>query len=171
MLLNIRFRFFLFFTWLLLYSNVMYAEQSVTIPTAASSVESKTTTDSHTSSTEAPYLYANEVTDIFDEPLFLYADENINLFSDEEIAPKQQDKSFLSFMDTPEQTISSGFEAMVRGIDEFFANEKTAYTSTGSFLRITTDLTLNEGGDYSTRGDLKIRAKFPLTQRKLKLTI
>jgi hypothetical protein len=157
-----RFPLFLFCSWLLVYSDTLYAQQQSTTPTA----------NSQASLTEAPYLYADEDTDIFDEPLFLYANENINIFADEDTALRQeQDKAFLSFLDPHQETVSSGFEAMVRSVDEFFANEKTAYTSSGSYLRVTVDFTFNEGGDFTSRGDLKIRARFPLTQRKLKLTI
>ena len=176
----------LFFACLLVNIDLSHAQDDLKTQTSKISDHS-TRTEATTSQVDAPYLYAYEDADIYDEPPYLFAYDDIDTtdeppylfaYDDPEIFQGEssslngeQDETFFSFLDPHQETVSTGFEGMVRSVDEFFADEKTAYTSSGSYLRVTADLTVNEGGDYNFRGDLKIRARFPLTQRKLKITL
>jgi hypothetical protein len=78
---------------------------------------------------------------------------------------------FFSFFDTPQKTISSGLESMARSIDEFFANEKVLYRSSGSSLRYSIDSLFEEGGRVTTVGKLDISLHLPRTEQKLKLVL
>jgi len=80
-------------------------------------------------------------------------------------------KPFFSFLDEPQRYLSSRFEGMARAIDSFFANEQVVYETSGSYVRLRLDSTFSEGGDISSNGDLKIRAHFPVTEKKLKLVL
>ena len=78
---------------------------------------------------------------------------------------------FFSFLDTPQKKISSGLETMARSIDEFFANEKVLYRSSGSSLRYSIDSLFEEGGRVTTVGKLDISLHLPRTEQKLKLVL
>lgn len=79
-------------------------------------------------------------------------------------------KAFFSFLDTSQRTISSGVKGLAQGIDEFFANEKVYYESTGSYIRLTADTIWEEGGNIGYAGDIRIKLRLPRTQKKLKFT-
>ena len=87
----------------------------------------------------------------------------------DELLNDRKEEPFFSFLDEPQRTISKGFAGMTRAIDEFFANENVSYESSGSFIRITIDSVLSEGGNISTTNDFKIRLRLPVTEKKLKL--
>lgn len=78
---------------------------------------------------------------------------------------------FFSFLDTPQKTISSGLESMAKYIDEFFANEKVFYDSSGSYVRYSVDSLFEEGGRHSTIGKLDVNLRLPRTEHKLKLVL
>lgn len=91
-----------------------------------------------------------------------------NLFPEDD-HPKPPE--FFSFLDAPQKRISSGLEAMARSIDEFFANEKVFYQSSGTNLRYTIDSLFEEGGRITTVGKLDISLHLPRTEQKLKLVL
>ena len=78
---------------------------------------------------------------------------------------------FFSFLDAPQKTISSGLEIMARSIDEFFANEKVFYESSGSYVRYNVDSLFEEGGRTTTFGKLDINLRLPRTEHKLRLVL
>lgn len=78
---------------------------------------------------------------------------------------------FFSFLDEPQRTVSYGLKSFTRAIDEFFANEKVDYETSGSYLRLIADSTYSEGGNTTTTGDLKLKLRLPVTQKKLKLVL
>lgn len=82
-----------------------------------------------------------------------------------------QDRGYFSFLDVPHETLSTGLESMARGIDEFFANEKVFYESSGSYVRYSIDNLWEEGGQVSTRGELKISLHLRRTEEKLKVVL
>ena len=156
MLGDIRFTIALVFLCLLAPVTSLQAQQETN--------DASSTQDGDLLTNPAPFLYADEQIDLFDESTVPPEDETANRKEDSK-------KPFLSFLDSPQKTITSGFDAMLRAIDEFFANEDTYYESSGSYIRYTIDHTWSEGNEHSTQGDLKIRVKLPLTERKLKFTI
>lgn len=79
------------------------------------------------------------------------------------------DKAFFSFLDGTHDTISGSLKDFTRGADAFFSNENAKYESSRSYLRFRGDLIWNEGGDFSTQGDLKIKIRLPQTEKKLKV--
>ena len=81
------------------------------------------------------------------------------------------EEPFFSFLDTPQDVISSGVESFARSIDEFFSDDKVFYETSGTYLRINVDTLLNEAGEREYQGDIKLKLKLPLTKNKLKLTV
>lgn len=88
----------------------------------------------------------------------------------EDSAPKASPE-FFSFLDAPQKTLSSGLESMAKYIDEFFANEKVFYESTGSYVRYSVDSLFEEGGRITTVGKLDVSLRLPRTEQKLKLVL
>lgn len=78
---------------------------------------------------------------------------------------------FLSFLDAPQKSISSGLEMAARSIDEFFANEKVFYESSGSYVRYSIGTLFEEGGRTTTVGNLDINLHLPRTEQKLRLVV
>lgn len=79
--------------------------------------------------------------------------------------------SFFSFLDTPQHSISSGIERVARSIDEFFADERVYYQSSGSYVRYSIQTLLEEGGRHTTIGNLNISLHLPRTEQKLRLIV
>ena len=75
----------------------------------------------------------------------------------------------LSFLDTPNAQVSNGLRATARYIDQFFANEKLAYESSGSSLRLLLDTVFAENGETGYDGKIRLRLRLPRTQNKLRL--
>ena len=75
---------------------------------------------------------------------------------------------FFSFLDKPQEVISSGVETMARNMDEFFSDDKVFYESSGTYLRLRADAIWNEGGDIGYKGDIRLKLRLPHTKRKLK---
>lgn len=94
-----------------------------------------------------------------------------DFFQYEDDVKTEEEQSWFSFLDIPEHAVSTQLRDFVQGVDEFFANEKAFYTSSGSYIRLSMDAVWNEGGDTSTAGDVRLRVRFPLTQGKLKLLL
>lgn len=83
----------------------------------------------------------------------------------------ESEKSFFSFLDTPQEYISSGVEGFARNIDEFFSDDKVFYESTGTYLRLRADATVNERGERTYQGDFKLKLRVPHTKKKLKFIL
>ena len=105
----------------------------------------------------------------------------IDLFIDDEKeefpqdAPLQKklepEEPFFSFLDKPQEYISSGVEAFARNMDEFFSDDKVFYDTSGTYLRLRADAILSEGGDIGYTGDIKLKLRLPHTKRKLKFLL
>ena len=98
-------------------------------------------------------------------------DDCSNLFPGGFKAEQESTPLFFSFLDAPESAVSRRLHNFVRNVDEFFANEKTFYTSTGSYVRLTMDAAWNEGGEVGYSGDVRLKVHLPVTQGKLKLLL
>lgn len=79
--------------------------------------------------------------------------------------------SFFSFLDTPQRAISSGLKAFIKSTDEFFADEKVFYETSGSYLKWTGQAVYNESGVQGYYSDLKLKTKLPLTEKKISLLL
>lgn len=88
--------------------------------------------------------------------------------SDVESLPEEND-TFFSMIDKPQQYISSGINGFSRGIDEFFSDEKVEYEINESYLRLTGDMIISEGGNTGFESGVKGKIELPNTKRKLKL--
>lgn len=82
----------------------------------------------------------------------------------------QQSEPFFSFLDRPQQAVSSGLAGMATAMDEFFADERVYYDKSGSYVRLTLDTLLDEEHNDSYSGDVKVKLELPRTEEKLKLT-
>ena len=83
----------------------------------------------------------------------------------------EAEKPFFEFLDAPQRTVSTGIENLAQAIDEFFADEKVLYESSGSYVQLTGDLLFEEPGEVHSRGDIRLRLRIPHTQKKLKLML
>lgn len=116
---------------------------------------------------------------IFDEEL----DDDDSTESSEDIVEDSEDivddspikaeaeKPFFSFLDTHQEFISSGVETAARNIDEFFSDDKVFYESSGTYLRLRADAIINERGERTYQGDVKLKLRVPNTKKKLKFTL
>jgi len=86
----------------------------------------------------------------------------------EESAPK---KPFFSFLDKPQEYISSGVEIFAKGLDEFFSDDKVFYDTSGTYLRLRADAIWAEAGEIGYKGDLKLKLRLPHTKKKLKFIL
>lgn len=87
------------------------------------------------------------------------------------ISVQPEDTSIFSFLDKPQQKVSTGLEWLSKRMDTFFASESLYEESTGSYARLTASTILREGGSQSYLGDLSVRVELPHTKKKLKLII
>ena len=78
-------------------------------------------------------------------------------------------EALFSLLDEPQSYVSSGINGFIKGVDEFFSDEKILYETSGSYIRLTGDTVLNEGGDFGFVGDVRAKIALPNTQHKLKL--
>jgi len=79
-------------------------------------------------------------------------------------------KSFFSFLDRPQGSLSYGLNEMATAMDEFFAEERVFYDKSGSYVRLTADMVFDEVEDTRYTGDIKVKIRMPRTEEKLKLT-
>ncbi len=96
--------------------------------------------------------------------------EKIEDITEDNPLNNKSEKHFLSFLDTPQEVISSGVEAFAKNIDEFFSNNKVFYETSGTYLRLRADTIVNEAGIIGYEGDVKIKLRLPNIKRKLKFT-
>jgi hypothetical protein len=94
-----------------------------------------------------------------------------NALAQEDGTSQEKDSSFFSFLDKPQKAISSRFETFVRRTDEFFANEKVFYDTTGSYIKLTGEVTYFEAGVRGYYNDFKIKARLPVTEKKVSLLL
>ena len=80
----------------------------------------------------------------------------------------ENEGSYFSYLDTSEKFISSGINSLAIYLDEFFANEKTDYDSSGSDLRISSYVIFNEGGRVSSSSNINFKLRLPNTEEKFK---
>lgn len=97
-------------------------------------------------------------------PLFPELDEN-------DLQLESEPGSIFSFLDKPQKVISSGFKSFVMGTDEFFADEKVFYETSGSYMKLTGEAVYTEGGNQGYYSDLKIKLKLPVTEKKMSLLL
>lgn len=97
--------------------------------------------------------------------------ESGEVFTGDAEAGTYSDSSFFDILDTPQKYVAVHLEDFVRGTDEFFANEKTSYASTGSYARVTLDTVWSEGGQVGYAGKLSLKVRLPATEGKLKLLV
>jgi len=83
----------------------------------------------------------------------------------------EEDESFFSFLDEPQEAISSGVEALARTLDEFFSEETVYYDSSGTFLKFTADIIRRNDGKLSYTGDLQLRLRMPRAGEKASIIV
>lgn len=98
-------------------------------------------------------------------------DESEEFLVEDDLLKTESEKPFFSFLDTPHNLISTGVEALARNIDEFFSDDKVFYETSGTYLRLRADTIINERGERTYQGDLKLKLRLPHTKKKLKLTL
>ena len=76
---------------------------------------------------------------------------------------------FFSFLDRHQELGSRYISLFVQSVDNFFANSDHIEESTGSFVRLQLESIWTEGRSPTTKGDIKIKARLPKTQKKVKL--
>ena len=86
-------------------------------------------------------------------------------------SPDIETKPFFSILDRPQGYVASSINFLTRNMDEFFSNENALYESTGSYIRLTADTVLSEGGEVGYIGDARARVALPNTQKKLRLVV
>ena len=99
-----------------------------------------------------------------------YCKSEEDIIEDYQVKPEAE-KSFFSFLDTPQEVISAGVEGLARNVDEFFSDDKVFYESSGTYLRLRADTIFNEKGERSYQGDLKLKLRVPNTKKKFKFTL
>lgn len=90
--------------------------------------------------------------------------------NEQDLEVEEQEK-FFSFLDRPQKLVSAGFKQFVMATDEFFADEKVFYETSGSYMRLTGEAVYTEGGHQGYYSDLKIKIKLPVTERKASLLL
>ncbi len=80
------------------------------------------------------------------------------------------DEAFFSFLDKPQEVISSGVEIFAKSLDEFFSEDKVFYDTSGTYLRLRMDATLDDYGDMSYTGNVRLKLRLPNTKKKLRFT-
>jgi len=83
--------------------------------------------------------------------------------------PALGSEAIFSLLDQPQQFISAGLHGVTKSMDEFFSDEKVAYESNGSYIRMTGDMVFSKLESPGFAGDIKGRVVLPNTQKKLKL--
>ena len=99
-------------------------------------------------------------------------DDEENLFEDADLSEEdvEAEEAFFSFLDNPQQTISSGVEALAKSLDEFFSDDKVYYDASGTYLRLQGDMVFDDNGEVSYTGDIRLKLRLPHTKDKIKLT-
>ena len=95
-------------------------------------------------------------------------DESFEYNDKENAIPAKSESSYFSYLDSSQQYISSGLNALATNLDAFFANEKTDYISSGSHLRLSYLSILNEEGKFSNSSNISFKLRLPNTEKKLK---
>ncbi len=83
----------------------------------------------------------------------------------------ESDEPFFSFLDKPQEVISSGVELFAKSLDEFFSEDKVFYDTSGTYLRLRADTVWNESSGISYTGNVRLKLRLPNTKKKLKFTI
>lgn len=91
--------------------------------------------------------------------------------NEKDLQPEEEKKDFFSFLDKPQKVISSGVERFAKATDEFFADEKVFYETSGSYMKLTAEVNFLEGGEKAYYTDLKLKIKLPVTEKKASLLI
>ncbi len=81
------------------------------------------------------------------------------------------DESFFSFMDKPQQAISSGVEIFAKSLDEFFSEDKVFYDASGTYLRLRLDSERDQNGNIRYAGNIRLKLRLPNTKKKLKFIV
>ena len=82
--------------------------------------------------------------------------------------PSKNESSYFSYLDSSQQYISSSLNSLATNLDAFFANEKTDYTLSGSYLRLGYSSIWNEEGELSNSSNINFKLRLPNTENKLK---
>ncbi len=80
-----------------------------------------------------------------------------------------EDTSFFTMLDQPQQYIAAGFLGFSKSVDEFFSSEKAEYENNGSFIRLTADSIFTEGEGWGFTGSTRARLVLPNTRNKMRL--
>lgn len=107
-----------------------------------------------------------------------YADDSAYPLDESDCIPemtegmaREEARPFFEFLDQPQEAVSSGIESLAQSIDEFYADEKVKYESSGSYVQLIGDLLFEEPGQLHSMGNIKLRLRIPHTQKKLRLLL
>jgi len=79
--------------------------------------------------------------------------------------------SIFSLLDGTNELLGVGIYGFARRIDEFFADEKLYYESSGSFVRLTVDHVWQQRDDNGFTGNIRVKLNLPRTNEKYKFVI
>ena len=79
------------------------------------------------------------------------------------------EKSFFSFLDSPQAYLSSTVEGMAKGMDRFFVADEIFYESSGSYLRLIYSKIFEEDGKQHSINKVRFKLRLPETQKRFKL--
>lgn len=77
----------------------------------------------------------------------------------------------LGFLNTPHSVVSGGVETLAKYMDIFFADEKIYAEATKSYAVFSHQFIMDEHGESSNVGRLKLKIDLPKTKKKLKLLL
>ncbi len=93
------------------------------------------------------------------------------------ITVEQESPSFIDYdgivdwLDSPSAMISSGLSIFARNVDEFFADEKLDYQTSGSYIRLTTDMAWYQREPSGFLANVRLRLRLPRSSEKYRFTL
>jgi len=100
-------------------------------------------------------------------PVFVYAQTE-----EDELQETDREKPpFFYFLDEPQRSISARFKKFVKSTDEFFAEEDVFYDTTGSYLKLSSEVTWYDKEETDSFSEISSRIKLPLSEKKVEFLI
>ena len=78
---------------------------------------------------------------------------------------------FFYFLDEPQESISTRFRKFVKSTDEFFADEDVFYDTTGSYLKLSSEVTWYDKEETEHFTEVSSRIRLPLSEKKVEFLI
>lgn len=97
--------------------------------------------------------------------------ETVDILLPDSAGAVADEESIFSLLDGPSEFIGFSLNGFARSIDEFLADEKLYYESSGSFIRIKVDSIWWQRSESGFLGSVRMKLKLPRTNEKYKLVI